>query len=97
MSRMRSTASLDAPILFAFPVGRNLRVVSRDGEWVQVADPQSSATGWMKAEMLGPSAPPGQGYGQQDAYYEQPVEPRRRGLFNGGFADMIGRAFGRND
>jgi hypothetical protein len=93
---MRSTASLDSPILFAFPFGRNLRVVSRDGEWVQVADPQSSATGWMKAEMLGPGAPPGQpGYGQQDAYYDQPVEERRPGLFRkGGFADMINRAFG---
>jgi hypothetical protein len=94
---MRSTASLDAPILFAFPFGRNLRVVSRNGEWVEVVDPQSSATGWMKAEMLGAGAPPGQGYGQQDAYYDQPVveEERRPGLFRkGGFADMINRAFG---
>ena len=92
---MRSTASLDAPILFAFPFGRTLRVVSRNGEWVEVTDPQSSATGWMKAEMLGPGAPPGQSYGQQDAYYEQPVEERRPGLFRrGGFADMINRAFG---
>ncbi len=94
---MRSTASLDAPILFAFPFGRTLRVVSRNGEWVEVTDPQSSATGWMKAEMLGPGAPPGQGYGRQDAYYDQPVveEERRPGLFRkGGFADMINRAFG---
>jgi hypothetical protein len=93
---MRSTASLDSPILFAFPFGRNLRVVSRNGEWVEVSDPQSSATGWMKAEMLGPGAPPGQAYGQQDAYYDQPIEEQRRpGLFRkGGFADMINRAFG---
>lgn len=96
---MRSTASEDAPMLFAFPYGRNLRVVSRNGDWVEVADPQSSATGWMKVEMLGPGAPPGQpGYGQYEAYNQAPVEEPRRGLFRkGGFADMIDRAFGRNN
>jgi hypothetical protein len=95
---MRSTASEDAPMLFAFPYGRNLRVVSRHADWVEVADPQSAATGWMKAEMLGPGAPPGQAYQQHDAYYEQPIQEQRRpGLFRkGGFADMIDRAFGRN-
>lgn len=94
---MRSTASEDAPMLFAFPYGRNLKVVSRQGDWVEVADPQSSATGWMKVEMLGPGTPPGQpAYGQYDPYGQQPVEEPRRGLFRkGGFADMIDRAFGR--
>ncbi len=93
---MRSTASEDAPMLFAFPYGRNLRVVSRHNDWVEVADPQSSATGWMKAEMLGPGVPPGQqAYQQNEAYYEQPVEERRRRpIGQGGFADMINRAFG---
>jgi len=92
---MRSSAADDAPSLFAFPYGRNLRVISRDGEWAQVTDPQSSATGWMKLQNLAPTGAPGQGYQQPqyDAYYEQPPQ-RRRGLFNGGFADMINRAFG---
>ena len=92
---MRSTAAEDAPMLFAFPYGRNLRVVSRHGEWVEVTDPKSAATGWMRASYLGPGMPPGQAYGQNEAYYEQPMEQRRPGLFRkGGFADMINRAFG---
>ena len=46
---MRATATDDAPMLFAFPYGRNLRVVSHYGNWVEVTDPKSAATGWMKA------------------------------------------------
>ncbi len=45
---MRATAADDAPMLFAFPYGRNLRVVSHYGDWVEVTDPKSAATGWMK-------------------------------------------------
>lgn len=92
---MRSTASIDAPILFAFPYGRQLKVVTRNDEWVEVTDPNSSAKGWMPAHALAPSAGPNAGYdySQQQAYEEQ--QPRRRGLFRrGGFEDMINRAFG---
>jgi hypothetical protein len=92
---MRSTASLDAPILFAFPYGRQLTVASRNGEWVEVTDPSTSAKGWMLAHALAPSAGPnaGPGYGQEQAYEEEPQQ--RRGLFRrGGFGDMINRAFG---
>ena len=49
---MHGAASEDAPALFAFPYGRNLRVVSRYEGWVEVTDPQSAATGWMKAQYL---------------------------------------------
>ena len=94
-SPMRSTASEEAPMLFAFPYGRSLKVVSRYEGWVEVIDPKSSATGWMQAHALGPSQAPGQTpYGQNEAYYdEQPEE--RPGLFRrGGFADMINRALG---
>ena len=45
---MRATATDDAPMLFAFPYGRNLKVVSHYGDWVEVTDPKSAATGWMK-------------------------------------------------
>jgi hypothetical protein len=92
---MRATASIDAPILFAFPYGRQLKVVTRNDEWVEVTDPNSSAKGWMPAHALAPSAGPNAGYdySQQQAYEEQ--QPRRRGLFRrGGFEDMINRAFG---
>lgn len=95
-SGMRLTASEDSPVLFAFPYGRNLKVVSRNGDWVEVADPNSSAKGWMQAYALGPSSGPNQ-YGQAGGggyYEEQPVQERRRPFGQGGFADMINRALG---
>src|SRR4029079_19839556 len=45
---MYGTASEDAPMLFAFPYGRRLKVVSHYQGWVEVTDPQSTTTGWMK-------------------------------------------------
>ncbi len=44
---MRSSPSQSSPILFAFPEGRELRVVSREPGWVQVKDPGSKQTGWV--------------------------------------------------
>jgi hypothetical protein len=75
---MHGTAAEDAPMLFAFPYGRVLRVVSRYEGWVEVTDPQSAATGWMQAHLLAPSPPPGAApeYG---AMYEEPRE--RWGFF----------------
>ena len=95
-AEMRAGATDNAPLLFAFPSGRNLRVISFHEGWAQVTDPQSAATGWMKLHYLAPAGAPRPGYEPQyDAYYEEP--PReRRGLFRGGFADMINRAFGGN-
>ena len=93
---MRSKASEEAPMLFAFPYGRSLKVVSRNEGWVEVTDPKSAAKGWMQAHALAPSRAPGQQpYGQNEAYYEE--QPRqKRGIFGGGggFADMINRALG---
>ncbi len=90
---MYASASDDASMLFAFPYGRNLRVVSRYENWVEVADPQSAATGWMKAQYLAPAAAPGApaevDAGDED---EQP-----RGWFHrrpGGLADVISRVLG---
>jgi hypothetical protein len=96
---MHGAASEDAPALFAFPYGRTLRVVSRYEGWVEVTDPQSAATGWMKAQYLAPVAAPGTPQ-QSDAWYED-QQPQRRGWFRrnggggvGGLADMINRALG---
>ena len=72
---MHGTASEDAPMLFAFPYGRVLRVVSRYENWVEVIDPQSAATGWMQAQYLAPVPPPG---AQQEAVIYQDEEPRSR-------------------
>jgi hypothetical protein len=90
---MYASASDDASMLFAFPYGRNLRVVSRYENWVEVADPQSAATGWMKAQYLAPAAAPGPP-GDVNAGYE---EEQPRGWFRrrpGGLADVISRALG---
>jgi hypothetical protein len=91
---MHGAASEDAPALFAFPYGRTLRVVSRYEGWVEVTDPQSAATGWMKAQYLAPAHAPGMAQENEAMYQDEP--PRRRGWFrrNGGFADMINRALG---
>jgi len=92
---MRATATDEAPMLFAFPYGRNLRVVSRYRDWVEVTDPKSAATGWMKEAEVSPIAPPG-AQPPQEAYDEQPQD-ERGGFFrrrHGGFADMINRALG---
>jgi hypothetical protein len=92
-AEMRAGAADDAPLLFAFPYGRELRVTSRYEGWAEVTDPQSAATGWMKLQYLAPSSA-ARGYEPQyEAYYED-QRPRRRGLFRGGFADMINRALG---
>jgi hypothetical protein len=91
---MYASASDDASMLFAFPYGRNLRVVSRYQDWVEVADPQSAATGWMKAEYLAPVAAAPGPPGEVDAGYEA---EQPRGWFRrrpGGLADVISRALG---
>jgi hypothetical protein len=49
---MRSSPSQSAPILFAFPEGRELRVVARQPGWVEVTDPASKQTGWVAETSL---------------------------------------------
>ena len=95
---MRATASDDAPMLFAFPYGRNLKVVSRYEGWVEVTDPKSGATGWMQAGVLAPSAANRDPYGQNQAYYDDaPRRGRRGGWLERNadeFSNMLNRAFG---
>jgi hypothetical protein len=93
---MHGAASDAAPMLFAFPSGRVLRVVSRYEGWVEVTDPQSAATGWMQAHYLAPVAAPGTQY-ENEAMYEDEDPRRRRGWLRrngGGFVDMLNRALG---
>jgi hypothetical protein len=94
---MHGMASEDAPMLFAFPSGRTLRVISRYGNWVEVTDPQSATTGWMKAQYLAPAAAPGSPQEAEAWYDDEEPRRRRRGWFRrhgGGFTDMINRALG---
>ena len=97
---MRASASEDAPMLFAFPYGRNLKVVSRFEGWVEVTDPQSAATGWMQAHVVAPSGANRRNLGQSEAYYDdEPQRERRGGWFkrnSGGLGDMINKALGGN-
>ena len=92
---MHGTAAEDAPMLFAFPYGRVLRVVSRYEGWVEVTDPQSAATGWMQAHLLAPAPPPGTPYDAEAMYEEEPRGRRGWWRRNGdAFGDMINRALG---
>ena len=86
---MHGMASETAPMVFAFPSGRTLRVISRYGNWVEVTDPQSATTGWMKAQYLAPVAQP-RPYQEAQPWYgeEEPRRRRRGGWFKrtfGGF------------
>jgi Bacterial SH3 domain len=89
---MYASAADDATVLFAFPSGRKLKVVARQEGWLQVTDPQSSTTGWMKAAYLSPVGPT---YPQQQAqsyeYRERPNWFRRQ---REGMGGMINRALG---
>ena len=92
---MHSNPNDEAAMLFAFPAGRTLRVVSQTEGWVEVTDPQSAATGWIRTDYVQGSYAPGQQQAYQEPVYEE--EPRqRRGWFRrntGGLTDMIERAF----
>jgi hypothetical protein len=89
---MYASAADDATVLFAFPSGRKLKVVARQEGWLQVTDPQSNTTGWMKAAYLAPVGPT---YPQQQAqtyeYRERPNWFRRQ---REGMEGMINRALG---
>ena len=74
---MHGTASEDAPMLFAFPYGRVLRVVSRYGDWIEVTDPKSAATGWIQARYLAPVAAPGPRQAAGPIYEGEPRQGRR--------------------
>jgi hypothetical protein len=88
---MYSAAAADATVLFAFPSGRRLKVVAREEGWLQVTDPQSNTTGWMKAAYLAPVAPAYTQEAQSYEYRERPNWFRRQ---REGMGGMINRALG---
>ena len=49
---VRSAPAEDAPMLYAFPKGRELRIVSRDDEFVRIEDVRSGADGWVGKSAL---------------------------------------------
>ena len=42
-------------MMFGFPEGRHLRVLSRESGWVQIVDPESQQAGWIAEDSLGPA------------------------------------------
>jgi hypothetical protein len=82
---MYGLASEDSPMLFAFPYGRTLRAVSHYGNWVEVIDPQSATTGWMKAQYLAPVAAPRSPQEAEAWYGDEPPRRHRRGWFRRAF------------
>jgi hypothetical protein len=89
---MRSEATDEAPLLFAFPYGRTLQVASRGEGWVEVMDPKSGATGWMKAAYL--AAPRYTALQQTEAAFEPPWRRRWMRRQRRGVSDFFERAFG---
>jgi hypothetical protein len=55
-SPIYGSPSASASVLYAFPAGRRLRVVGREGDFVRIKDVQSGATGWADARTLAPSS-----------------------------------------
>ena len=56
LSSIYGNPSASAPVLYAFPAGRQLRVLGREGGFVRIKDLQSGATGWVEASTLAPGA-----------------------------------------
>jgi hypothetical protein len=55
-SPIYGSPSASASVLYAFPAGRRLRVVGREGDFVRIKDVQSGATGWADARTLAPGS-----------------------------------------
>ncbi|HUU66677.1 MAG TPA: hypothetical protein VMW57_05255 [Methyloceanibacter sp.] len=49
---VRAGPSQAAPMLYGFPAGRELREIGRDGDYIQVADVESGAHGWIEKTAL---------------------------------------------
>ncbi|MGH6833683.1 MAG: SH3 domain-containing protein [Methyloceanibacter sp.] len=59
-ANVRSGPSSSASRLATLPPGQELRVVSREDGWVQVASPHGSETGWIYDRLLEPTITPDQ-------------------------------------
>ncbi len=103
---MRSEPDLRSPLIYALPSGWQVRVISRQGGWVQVQDANSGASGWVDASAIapgaGPNARPGYGgypprpgdpyrrYADEGYPYPPPWQQRRRGEFGDFVRRMLG-------
>lgn len=54
LSAIYGNPSAEAPVLYAFPAGRRLRVIGREGDFARIKDLHSGATGWADARTLAP-------------------------------------------
>lgn len=58
LSSIYASPSASAPVLYAFPAGRRLRVIGHEGGFVRIKELQSGATGWAEASTLAPGSAP---------------------------------------
>ena len=56
LSSIYGNPSASAPVLYAFPAGRQLRVLGREGGFARIKELQSGATGWVDERILAPGA-----------------------------------------
>ena len=56
LSSIYGNPSASAPVLYAFPAGRQLRVLGREGSFARIKELQSGATGWVDERILAPGA-----------------------------------------
>ena len=54
LSSIYGNPSASAPVLYAFPAGRQLRVLGREGGFARIKELQSGATGWVDERILAP-------------------------------------------
>lgn len=55
LSSIHASPSASAPVLYAFPAGRQLRVIGRETGFARIEDVKSGATGWVDERLLAPS------------------------------------------
>jgi len=100
---VHSEPSAQAPMIYALPAGRQLRVLAHSNGWAQVQDPSSGATGWVEARVLAPGSAaggrPGYDNPNEDAYADDGDRQddwrwQRRHRQGGGFGDFVRRALG---
>lgn len=72
-AKVVSGPSDEATMLFGFPEGRELRVLSRQPGWVQIMDPESQQAGWITESSLAPVAAEKKNEKQKEA-----AAPQRR-------------------
>jgi Bacterial SH3 domain len=96
---VRKGPSASSPIIGIAHTSAEAQVVSRDGDWVQIIDPDSKNTGWIQQSFLAPqTAPSSRPASQQeiDAALAAPAEDTTASADNEPFAKSRSHKHGSN-